>query len=129
MIEVKNLSKRFRQVKKSDKSARRDAREGEGWFHAVRDVSFHCAPGEVLGLLGPNGAGKTTTLRMLATALRPDHGTALVHGVDIVAQPMQASKKIRWGGYAFTTRRVGHGGDRCGTCHFGRGQLCGNLEY
>jgi sodium transport system ATP-binding protein len=94
MIEVKNLSKRFRQVKKSDKSARRDAREGDGWFNAVRDVSFHCAPGEVLGLLGPNGAGKTTTLRLLATALRPDQGTAIINGVDIVEQPMQARRLI-----------------------------------
>lgn len=43
-------------------------------FHSVRDVSFHCEQGEVLGLLGPNGAGKTTTLRMLLKALKPDAG-------------------------------------------------------
>jgi sodium transport system ATP-binding protein len=59
MIEVKNLSKRFRQGKKPDPAQRRDVREGDGWFNAVRDVSFHCAPGEVLGLLGPNGADRS----------------------------------------------------------------------
>ena len=94
MIEVKKLSKRFRLRKKTDKSARRDARADDGWFNAVRDVSFHCAPGELLGLLGPNGAGKTTTLRLLATALRPDRGTAFINDVDIVKQPTQARRQI-----------------------------------
>jgi ABC-2 type transport system ATP-binding protein len=42
--------------------------------------------GMVYGLLGPNGAGKTTTIRMLATLLRPDAGTARVLGHDIVAE-------------------------------------------
>ena len=37
--------------------------------------------------LGPNGAGKTTTIRMLATLLRPDEGTARVFGHDVVARP------------------------------------------
>ena len=40
--------------------------------------------GSVYGVLGPNGAGKTTTIRMLATLLRPDSGTARVLGHDIV---------------------------------------------
>ena len=43
-----------------------------------------CARGSVYGVLGPNGAGKTTTIRMLATLLRPDAGTARVLGHDIV---------------------------------------------
>jgi sodium transport system ATP-binding protein len=94
MIEVKNLSKRFRLLTKTDKAKRRDTREADGWFNAVRDVSFHCAPGEVLGLLGPNGAGKTTTLRLLATALKPDHGTASINGIDIIENPMQARQQI-----------------------------------
>ena len=111
MIEVKNRSKRFRLRKKTDTSARRDARADDGWFNAVRDVSFHCAPGEVLGLLGPNGAGKTTALRLLATALRPDHGTARINGVDIVEQPMQVRRQIGFlsgtpGLYARLTARV-----------------------
>ena len=42
--------------------------------------------GSVYGVLGPNGAGKTTTIRMLATLLRPDAGTARVLGHDIVKE-------------------------------------------
>ena len=42
--------------------------------------------GSVYGVLGPNGAGKTTTIRMLATLLRPDAGSARVLGHDIVKE-------------------------------------------
>ncbi len=45
---------------------------------AVESVSFNAADGSITGLLGPNGAGKSTTLRMLATLIRPDAGTAII---------------------------------------------------
>ena len=51
---------------------------------AVDDVSFTVAPGSIVALLGPNGAGKTTTLNMLCTLLKPDGGSAQVHGHDVV---------------------------------------------
>jgi ABC-2 type transport system ATP-binding protein len=51
-----------------------------GEFHAVNDVSFSIAKGEIFGLLGPNGAGKTTTIRMLSTVLHPDSGHISVGG-------------------------------------------------
>jgi ABC-2 type transport system ATP-binding protein len=51
---------------------------------AVDGVDLVVAPGIVYGVLGPNGAGKTTTIRMLATLLRPDGGTARVFGHDVV---------------------------------------------
>ncbi len=54
---------------------------------AVDSLSFRAEPGQVYGLLGPNGAGKTTTLRMLATLLTPDSGTARVAGHDIRSSP------------------------------------------
>ena len=55
MIEVRGLAKRFRLPSRGGKPAQaRDPRDHDGWFHAVRDVSFRCAPGEVLGLLGPS---------------------------------------------------------------------------
>lgn len=50
--------------------------------------------GEIFGLLGPNGAGKTTTLRILATLLRPDSGTASVAGHDVVAEPERVRRAI-----------------------------------
>ena len=53
---------------------------------AVDGVDLAVRTGSVYGVLGPNGAGKTTTIRMLATLLRPDAGSALVFGHDIVAE-------------------------------------------
>jgi len=48
--------------------------------HAVDDISFNMASGEIVGFLGPNGAGKTTTLKMLSGLLYPTKGTATVLG-------------------------------------------------
>jgi sodium transport system ATP-binding protein len=53
---------------------------------AVNDIDFEVQAGEIFGLLGPNGAGKTTTIRMLATVLSPDTGTARINGYDIREQ-------------------------------------------
>jgi ABC-2 type transport system ATP-binding protein len=53
---------------------------------AVDGVDLSVRSGSVYGMLGPNGAGKTTTIRMLATLLRPDSGTARVLGHDIVTE-------------------------------------------
>lgn len=58
-----------------------------GSIHAVQGLTFTVDPGDVYGFLGPNGAGKTTTMRILATLLRPDTGTASVMGHDVVAHP------------------------------------------
>src|SRR5690606_23654497 len=46
------------------------------------------------GLLGPNGAGKTTMVRMLATLIQPDGGTALVLGHDVVREPDEVRRRI-----------------------------------
>ena len=61
---------------------------------AVDAVSFDVAAGEVYGLLGPNGAGKTTTLRMLATLLRSDSGSATVAGHDVAREPEAVRRSI-----------------------------------
>ncbi len=53
---------------------------------AVDGVDLSVRSGSVYGVLGPNGAGKTTTIRMLATLLRPDAGSARIFGHDIVAE-------------------------------------------
>jgi ABC-2 type transport system ATP-binding protein len=57
-----------------------------GSMRAVDGVDLRVATGSVYGVLGPNGAGKTTTIKMLATLLRPDEGTARVLGRDIVRE-------------------------------------------
>jgi ABC-2 type transport system ATP-binding protein len=58
-----------------------------GTQRAVDGVSLAVPQGSVYGVLGPNGAGKTTTIRMLATLLGPDGGSARVFGHDVVAEP------------------------------------------
>ncbi len=65
-----------------------------GKVRAVDGVSFEARAGEVFGVLGPNGAGKTTTLRLLATTIRPDQGTAIVHGHDIRREPVAARRAL-----------------------------------
>jgi ABC-2 type transport system ATP-binding protein len=60
----------------------------------LRDVSFVVDRGEVFGLLGPNGAGKTTTVRCLTTLLRPDSGSAVVAGIDVLKHPDAVRRSI-----------------------------------
>jgi ABC-2 type transport system ATP-binding protein len=67
-IKVSNLTKHFGQVK------------------ALNGIDFEVEKGTVLGLLGPNGSGKTTTVRILATLLKPDSGSAKVGGFDVVSE-------------------------------------------
>lgn len=57
-----------------------------GKVRAVDGIDLVVPRGSVFGLLGPNGAGKTTTVRMLATLLRPDGGSARVLGHDVVTE-------------------------------------------
>ncbi len=57
-----------------------------GDTRAVDGVDLAVRRGSVYGVLGPNGAGKTTTIRMLATLIRPDAGSARVLGHDIVTE-------------------------------------------
>jgi ABC-2 type transport system ATP-binding protein len=59
---------------------------------AVDGISLDVPAGSFFGIVGPNGAGKTTTLSMATGLLRPDFGTAVVHGVDVWARPLEAKK-------------------------------------
>lgn len=76
MIEAKSLCKSY------------------GFFKAVDDLSFRVESGQVLGFLGPNGAGKSTTMKMLTGFLAPTSGTALINGIDVVENPVEARKNI-----------------------------------
>ena len=59
---------------------------------AVDGISLDVPAGSFFGIVGPNGAGKTTTLSMATGLLRPDFGTAAVHGVHVWARPLEAKK-------------------------------------
>jgi len=61
-----------------------------GGLVAVQRLDLSVRPGEIFGLLGPNGAGKTTTVGMLTTRVVPTGGSAVVGGVDVVADPARA---------------------------------------
>ena len=76
MIEVSNLTKRFRD------------------FTAVDRISFEVSAGEIFGFLGPNGAGKTTAIMMLTTLMRPSDGMATVCGFDVSKEPGKIRRKI-----------------------------------
>lgn len=76
MIRVDGLHKSFGDVK------------------AVCGVTFGADDGRITGLLGPNGAGKSTTLRVLYTVLKPDAGTAVIDGIDVLSDSVEARRRI-----------------------------------
>ncbi|HEY7007956.1 MAG TPA: ATP-binding cassette domain-containing protein [Jatrophihabitantaceae bacterium] len=65
-----------------------------GDTQALAGIDLAVRPGTVLGVLGPNGAGKTTAVRILATLLRADSGTARVGGYDVVRQAEQVRRTV-----------------------------------
>ncbi len=65
-----------------------------GGQRVLDQVNLAVPTGSVLALLGPNGAGKTTMVRILATLLRPDAGTATVAGHDLLADPLAVKRSI-----------------------------------
>jgi sodium transport system ATP-binding protein len=79
VIDVEALAKSF-------------GRRGE--VRAADGVTFQARDGAITGLLGPNGAGKTTVLRMLATLMIPDAGSARVDGLDVVRERHAVRQRI-----------------------------------
>ncbi len=69
-------------------------RKSFGATVALTDVDLVVPRGMVYGLLGPNGAGKSTTVRVLATLIRADAGTAMVDGIDVAADPGKVRERI-----------------------------------
>lgn len=76
MIEVQNLTKQY------------------GAKKAVDNLTFTVNDGEILGFLGPNGAGKSTTMNILTGYISSTSGKALINGVDILDDPIEAKKNI-----------------------------------
>jgi ABC-2 type transport system ATP-binding protein len=84
MIETRGLRKSFTSRQGREKKI----------VEAVRGVDLEVAEGEIFGFLGPNGAGKTTTLRMLATLIEPDGGSATIAGADLRSDPGAVRRRI-----------------------------------
>ena len=76
MIDVSDLSKSY------------------GRIEALRGVTFHIRPGEIVGLLGPNAAGKTTILKILTGYLQPDRGAVTVDGLDVLTHTRAVQARI-----------------------------------
>ncbi|TDD41021.1 ATP-binding cassette domain-containing protein [Nonomuraea terrae] len=70
------------------------SRKGVQTVEAVRGVDLDVEKGEIFGVLGPNGAGKTTTIRMLATLITPDAGTAVIAGHDLLKEPAAVRRRL-----------------------------------
>jgi ABC-2 type transport system ATP-binding protein len=71
-----------------------DLTKSYGPIQALRGVSFHIAPAEVVGLLGPNGAGKTTIIKILTGYLQPDSGLVKVDGLDVLTHTREVQARI-----------------------------------
>ena len=87
VIEVKNLRKEFKTVKKQKglKGAVKGLFKPERKLvTAVDDVNFSIEQGEIVGYIGPNGAGKSTTVKMMSGILRPTSGEILINGISPV---------------------------------------------
>src|SRR5438309_4523205 len=67
-------------------------RYGRRW--ALIDVSFQLRAGDILMVAGRNGSGKSTLLRTLATAIRPDRGSARMAGFDLVRERHDVRKLV-----------------------------------
>ncbi len=61
---------------------------------ALAGVTVRVEAGRAVGVLGANGAGKTTLLRILATALRPSYGAALVDGIDVARRAEEIRPRV-----------------------------------
>ncbi|SEG58671.1 ABC transporter ATP-binding protein [Paenibacillus sp. UNC499MF] len=75
-IQVKGLQKSYKQ------------------HEVLKGVDFEVEKGSIFALLGSNGAGKTTIVKILATLLKPDGGTAAVNGFDAVLRPDHVRQAI-----------------------------------
>ena len=88
-VEMLGISKRFAQSGRWPFGERKKTEKV-----ALDEVSLHVAAGRITGILGANGSGKSTLIRILATLLTPDTGTASVFGYDVVRQASEVRRHI-----------------------------------
>ena len=91
-IEIKGVRKAFRH---------RGRESGAPWWRrewkekvALHELDLRVEAGGITGILGPNGSGKSTLIRVLATLLTPDAGTAKVFGRDVVTQAVAVRRHV-----------------------------------
>ena len=77
MIEIKNISKKYKKDKK-----------------VIDNLNLKINDGEIFGFLGPNGAGKTTTIKMMTGILEIDEGDILIDNKSIIKDPIEAKKQM-----------------------------------
>ena len=133
-VEMRGITKRFPVSNRAAGLAfwRRERKEKI----ALDDVDLEVPSGHITGILGANGSGKSTLVRILATLLEPDRGTATVFGWDVISEADQVRRHINrvsveaaffkemspWENMLYAARLYGSGG--AGT----RGQVEGILE-
>src|SRR5256885_12182948 len=94
-VEVEAISKRFGETGRPHRLM--PWRKVKKPMLALDQVSLHVEPGRITGILGANGSGKSTLIRILATLLTPDSGTASVFGYDVVSQADDVRRHINRG--------------------------------
>jgi ABC-2 type transport system ATP-binding protein len=121
-IEIKGVRKAFR---------RREREPGTPWWRrawrekvALHELDLVVESGGVTGILGPNGSGKSTLIRILATLLTPDAGSARVFGWDVVTDALEVRRHVNrvsveaaffkelspWENLVYASRLYGSGG-------------------
>lgn len=80
MLTLKNISKSY----------------NKGSIKAVDNLDLVVNSGEIFGFLGPNGAGKTTTIKMIVGLLKPDEGSIVLDGVDVLGDSLKAKSIISY---------------------------------
>lgn len=88
LLEVRDLTKSFSSGR--DWLGRRTK-----WSHAVKGVSFDLERGECLAVVGESGAGKSTVGRMVLRLIRPDSGSVIFDGVDVLATKPKQLRVLR----------------------------------
>jgi ABC-2 type transport system ATP-binding protein len=122
-VEVEGISKRFGDTRRPHRLL--PWRKAKKAKLALDQVSLHVETGRITGILGANGSGKSTLIRILATLLTPDAGSASVFGYDVVSQADNVRRHINrvsveasffkemspWENMLYAARLYGSGGD------------------